>query len=321
MIGKPRRLVLVGSVIGDAMVRVPHIPDRGGDVMGTSSTARSGGGFVAMSAAARLGLPAALAGRLGTGPIATLITNRLRAEGMEILLPAVEGEQGLAFGMVEPDGERTFVTAPGVESGLTRAELDAVRVGPQDAIVVSGYDLLYPVAGPAIMSWVQELPPQTLLFFDPGPLVAEIPEELLDVTFARADVVGLNRREVGLLTGFGPDAERQAEDWLFQELKRPDVMVLIRDGAAGCRLCRRGAEEVRFPSPAVEVVDTTGAGDVHTGAFLAELARGADAVEAARVATIAAGMSVREAVSAGGPTREALDSFMASPAGQQVVGA
>ena len=281
--------------------------------MGTALRAQSGGGFVVMSAASRLGLPAAVAGRLGTGPIATMIANRLRNEGLEILLPLVEGEQGLAFGMVEPDGERTFVTAPGVESELTRAELDSVRVGPDDAIVVSGYDLLYPSAGPAIMSWVQELPAEALLFFDPGPLVAEIPEKLLDLAFARADVLGLNRREVSLLTGIGPDGgEQRAKDWIFGELKQEDVVVLVREGEAGSRLCRRGGVVVEFPAPAGEVVDTTGAGDVHTGAFLAELARGADVVEAARVATIAASMSVREPVSAGGPTRAALDAFMAA---------
>ena len=313
MIGRPRRLVLVGSIVGDAMVRVPNIPDRGGDVMGTSARAQSGGGFVVMSAASRLGLPAAVAGRLGTGPIATMIANRLRNEGMDLLLPFVEGEQGFAFGMVEPDGERTFVTAPGVESGLTRAELDSVAVGPEDAIVVSGYDLLYAAAGPAIMSWVADLPPEALFFFDPGPLVAEIPEQLLDLAFHRADVLALNRREIALLTGFGPEAaDQQAKDWIFEELQQPDVVVLVREGAVGSRVCRRGADVVEFAAPAVEVVDTTGAGDVHTGAFLAELARGADVVEAARVATIAASMSVREPVSAGGPTREALDAFLAT---------
>ena len=73
MIGKPRRLVLVGSIVGDAMVRVPNIPDRGGDVMGTSARAQSGGGFVVMSAASRLGLPAAVAGRLGQGRFGVLV--------------------------------------------------------------------------------------------------------------------------------------------------------------------------------------------------------------------------------------------------------
>ncbi len=42
------------------------------------------------------------------------------------------------------------------------------------------------------------------------------------------------------------------------------------------------------PAVPVDAVDTTGAGDVHTGAFLAGLLRGASAVEAARRANAVA---------------------------------
>ena len=62
------------------------------------------------------------------------------------------------------------------------------------------------------------------------------------------------------------------------------------------------------------MVDTTGAGDAHTGAFLAELARGADPQEATRVANVAAALSIRTMVSAGGPTRAELDAALADAA-------
>ena len=49
-----------------------------------------------------------------------------------------------------------------------------------------------------------------------------------------------------------------------------------------------GAEPVVVPAVPVNAVDPTGAGDVHTGAFLAALLRGAAAVEAARGANAVA---------------------------------
>jgi sugar/nucleoside kinase (ribokinase family) len=49
-----------------------------------------------------------------------------------------------------------------------------------------------------------------------------------------------------------------------------------------------GAEPVVVPAVPVDAVDTTGAGDVHTGVFLAGLLRGASAPEAARRANAVA---------------------------------
>jgi sugar/nucleoside kinase (ribokinase family) len=42
----------------------------------------------------------------------------------------------------------------------------------------------------------------------------------------------------------------------------------------------------------VEVMDTNGAGDIHDGVFLSELARGTETAEAARRANAAAAMSI-----------------------------
>lgn len=311
MIYAPRRLVLVGSVIADVMLRVPHLPRRGGDVMASAQLAQAGGGFNIMMSAHRLGLPAALAGRLGTGPIASLIRARFEREELEILVPPVEGDQGFTTGMIEPDGERTFVTCPGVESGLTRAELDAVEIRPDDVVVLSGYDLLYPVSGPDIVAWVQAQSPELMVVFDPGPLVADIPDTLLDVIISRADVIGLTGTEASLIAGV-PDGplNSQVRDQVFDALGCRSV-ILMRDGEAGVRLVRYQQETVRFPALPVEVVDTTGAGDTHTGAFLAELARGLDIEAAARSATIAASLSVQHAVSASAPTREESDAALA----------
>lgn len=101
---------------------------------------------------------------------------------------------------------------------------------------------------------------------------------------------------------------------LLAEL-RHDAVVLIRDGEHGTMLVRPGQSLVRVPALAVpEVVDTTGAGDTHTGAFLAELARGADLEEATRVANVAAALSIQVFASAGGPTRAALDAALLAAA-------
>jgi len=62
----------------------------------------------------------------------------------------------------------------------------------------------------------------------------------------------------------------------------------------------------------VGVVDTSGAGDAHSGAFIAALAAGAADAAAARRANAAAAFSVTRRGPATAPTREELAQFLAT---------
>jgi 2-dehydro-3-deoxygluconokinase len=54
-----------------------------------------------------------------------------------------------------------------------------------------------------------------------------------------------------------------------------------------------GSALTRLPALRVTPVDATGAGDCFAGALLAELARGATLVDAARIANVAAALSTQ----------------------------
>ena len=63
------------------------------------------------------------------------------------------------------------------------------------------------------------------------------------------------------------------------------------------------------PAPVVTAVDTTGAGDAHSGVFLASLAAGLTVGDAARRANAAAALTVTRSGAAVSPTRVELDRF------------
>jgi ribokinase len=85
--------------------------------------------------------------------------------------------------------------------------------------------------------------------------------------------------------------------------------VVITLGAEGAEV-RADGESTRVPGRAVEVVDTTGAGDTFCGALAARLDDGAPLVAATRFATAAAALSVRRAGAVPAiPTREEIDHF------------
>jgi sugar/nucleoside kinase (ribokinase family) len=325
------RLLLAGEAIVDLVMRVPGLPPRGGDLVATGSSVHVGGGFNVMAAAARQGMPVAYAGGHGTGPWGDLVRAALAAEGIEVLRPPDPGlDTGFDMVLVEPDGERTFVTSLGAETHP--GGWDAIGVSPGEAVYVSGYGLVpapgtgaaRPLAGPpdgGLGRWAAGLPAGVLVFADPGPLVADIPAATLDAVLARCDWWSCNRREAALLTG--ADDPEAAALQLLGRTRTADGGVLVRLGGNGCLLAT-AAGLTLIPAPSVDVVDTTGAGDAHAGVFLAGLAAGLDPPAAAGRANAAAALAVAAAGPATAPSRSELDAFLGAglrrPGGDHLLG-
>ena len=310
------RLVFAGEAIVDLLMRVPALPERGGDMLAESASVEVGGGFNIMAAAVRQGLPVVYAGGHGTGPWGDRVRAALAAEGIRLLrTPDPDRDTGFDVGLVEANGERTFVTTLGAESLREPGAWDLVRLRPGDAVYVSGYGLVPAGSGPVLGAWAASLPPGVLLFADPGPLVADIPAAVLDAVLARCDWWSCNRREAALLTGSDDPAE--AARRLIRRASRADV--IVRSGADGCMLAVRvpgsgtgySLSLGHVAAPAVTAVDTTGAGDAHSGVFLAGLAAGLTTGEAARRANAAAALTVTRSGAATSPTRAELDRFLA----------
>jgi len=312
-----RRLVFAGEAIVDLLMWVPTLPERGGDMLAGSAAIEVGGGFNIMAAAIRQGLPVVYAGGHGTGPWGDKVRAALAGEGIGVLrAPDPGADTGYDVALVEASGERTFVTALGAESLREPGAWDLVRVQPGDAVYVSGYGLVPPDSGRVLGAWAASLPPGVLLFADPGPLAADIPAAVLDPVLARCDWWSCNQREAALLVGRGDPAE--AARRLARRTGQDGV--IVRAGPDGCVLATRAPGPARehglslsqIPAPAVTVVDTTGAGDAHSGVFLAGLAAGLTAGDAARRANAAAALTVTRAGAATSPTRAELDSFLGS---------
>jgi sugar/nucleoside kinase (ribokinase family) len=348
-VNKPlTRLVFAGEAIVDLLMWIPALPERGGDMLAASSSIQVGGGFNIMAAAARQDLPVVYAGGHGTGPWGDRVRAALAAEGITILRPPDPGaDTGFDVALVETGGERTFVTSLGAETLREPGAWDPVLVQAGDAVYVSGYGLVAPKSGAVLGAWAAVLPAEALLFVDPGPLVADIPSSVLGPVLSRCDWWSCNQREAALLAGVSDPVE--ATRLLAGRTGR--VGVIVRTGRSGCVLAVRtpglgavspgavspgavspgavspgavspggvgsGAaspdiELSLIPSPAVVAVDTTGAGDAHSGVFLAGLAAALSPGAAARRANAAAALAVTRAGPAMSPTRAELDAFLAA---------
>jgi sugar/nucleoside kinase (ribokinase family) len=269
----------------------------------------AGGGFNVMSAAARHGLPVRYAGGHGTGPWGDLIRSALAAEGIALARTAdPDRDTGFDIALVEPDAERTFVTHLGAETVRGPGGWDDVPAGPGDAVYVSGYGLAAPGSGSVLGVWAAALPFGALLFFDPGPLAAQVPAAVLGPVLGRCDWLSCNEREAAVLAG---GVRSDAGEMARRLLGRVGGDVIVRVGAAGCFVGLRSAGTVeRVPTPAVAAVDTTGAGDAHAGVFLACLADGLSPAAAAARANAAAAYAVTRHGPATAPTSAELDAWV-----------
>ncbi|WP_112249027.1 PfkB family carbohydrate kinase [Kribbella monticola] len=305
------RLVHLGNVVVDLVLTVGDLPVRGGDVIATSTTASPGGGFNVMAAASRLGLTTLYGGPLGTGPFGDRARAALLAEGIDWLLPARRDlDTGFVVTLVDSSGERTFVTSPGAEATLRSTDL--LQPGLDDLVYLSGYSLLHDANRDALIPWLATIPAGVHVFFDPGPLVADIPSTALEPVLARADWLSCNRAEAQAMTGLN-DSTDAAKELMARGGSRSEAGgsggVLVRVGAEGCLLGVQG-EVVSVAGFAVAAVDLNGAGDAHSGAFLAGIAEGKEPAGAARWANAAAALAVTRRGPATGPSRAELEGFL-----------
>ncbi|MGW1208189.1 PfkB family carbohydrate kinase [Streptomyces sp. NPDC002499] len=304
------RLVLAGNVLADLVIEVPALPERGGDVLGTRTETTAGGGFNTLAAAARLGTQAVFAGLHGTGPYGDLVRTALAAEGIATLLPVrTDRDTGFTVALVDDGGERTFVTSFGVETDLTPADTRTIAGGLSDGdlLQLSGYALVLPGTGPLLAGLTAGLPADVTLCLDPGPLVADIPDEVLAPVLARTDWLSVNAREARLMSGLPEPGA--AADALRGRLS-PGAGVLVRADKDGCWLAASDGPPVHVPGFPVDAVDSNGAGDAHVGAFLALLGQGHDPLTAARGANAVAAFAVTRRGPATAPNRAELSEFL-----------
>lgn len=295
----------------DVTVWVDRWPDRGGDVRARDGKALVGGAFNVIAAARRLGLKTVYGGLIGQGVFADRVREALREVDVPALLdppPHGRGDTGFDIAVVEADGERTFVTAPGAEACLEPGDLARIRFQAGDCVYLSGYDLTYPGSGPTLETLGLALPPDARLVLDPGPLAAEIPARRLNAIFNRLSLLTLNRREGTLLT-----QESDPEKVLSALWRRlpPTCSVVLRLGPEGALVGGHADPLRRVPARPVTALDTTGAGDIHTAVLLARLAEGQTLQDATHDANVAASWAVERPGPSQGPSREVLEQLLA----------
>ncbi len=163
---------------------------------------------------------------------------------------------GVALITVDPSGDNSIVVSPGANARLTPQDIRAAGGLLAAARVVSS-QLEIPLE--TVAEVVRGLRPGARFVLNPSP-PAPLPAEVL----AACDPLVVNEHEAREI--LGDDAGDGPEEWARGLLALGPRSVVITLGAAGA-LTADGSDVVRVPSPKVDAVDTTGAGDAFTAAL------------------------------------------------------
>lgn len=242
------RIVVVGSVNLDLVVRVDHLPAPG-ETVGGASFARVPGGKGANQAVAcaRLGADVTMIAAVGRDALAGEALAGLREAGAALVLYQRDEPTGVALIQVDRDGETTIAVAPGANGAL-----GAVELPPHDAVLCQ-----LEVPDEAVLSAWEECAGLFCLNAAPARPIG-----------VDADLTVVNRHEL-------------------EALVRRDGLVALTLGAEGAVLLEDGEEVARAVPPRVDPVDGTAAGDAFTACLLVSLLEGRDRDEALRRACAA----------------------------------
>lgn len=235
----------IGDLILDVVV-LPKAPlARDGD---TPATIRLTGGGQAANVAvwsSLLGASSRLICARGSDQAGQIAAAGLERAGVEICGPVFHGAGGIVVSTRELDGARTMASDPGVAGGLDASAIDPAWVSEADVLHVSGYCLLREIQAKAAITAARSARRVTL------DLASANDIELFGVERFTALV-----RELGPDLVFANEAERAVV---------PDLEAnwVIKLGARGAIF-----PEGEFPAGAVDVVDTTGAGDALAAGYL-----------------------------------------------------
>ncbi|WP_371633948.1 ribokinase [Streptomyces sp. NBC_01259] len=291
-------LLVVGSANADLVVGVDRRPAAGETVLGSDLAVHPGGkGANQAVAAARLGARTALLARVGDDAHGRLLLESQRSAGVDTTGVLVGGAPtGVALITVDPTGDNSIVVSPGANARLTPADIRAAASLLSAARVVS-VQLEIPLE--TVVETARVLPAGTRLVLNPSP-PAPLPAEVL----AACDPLVVNEHEARSI--LGQDAGTTPESWARALTALGPRSVVITLGAGGALAAdTRTGECVRVPSPEVDAVDTTGAGDAFTAALAWRLGLGEELPVATALAVrVGAAAVTRQGAQASFPTEE-----------------
>lgn len=280
-------ITVIGSANTDMVVRTPHIPRPGETVMGGDFMMCPGGkGANQAVTVARLGGRVYFVAKLGKDLFGQESKKAYEKDGVLVNYVSFHEEQasGVALINVDDNGENSIVVAPGANSFLGSEDIARAAdciIGSEILLMQLEIPLATVVEAAALANKHHKK-----LILNPAP-ACDLPDSVLTGLY----LITPNNTEVEMLTGIKVSDEAGCLAAANQLKKRGVKNVIITLGDEGAYV---NTDEFTgmIKAEKVNVVDTTGAGDIFNGSLALALSQGRGMEDAVRFATQVAGISV-----------------------------
>jgi sulfofructose kinase len=290
-----------GAVTVDDLVYVDRYPYPDMKVV-VLDQQRQGGGLVgtALVAASRLGARTAYAGILGDDDLSHYTLDELMREGVDCspVLHRPEARPIHSIIIVDPTGQRSILPSFVGVQWRSRAEIPEALIASSRVLFVDHH---------AVEGSLRAI---EIAHAHSIPVVADIERE------SEPGVLQMLSTVDHLIVGIGFAHQRTGLSdpaQAAQALSEGRACAVVTAGEQGCWYVTREQPDHATHQPAfrVEVVDTTGCGDVFHGAYAAMLAQGEPIDQIIQIATATAAMkATRPGGRAGIPNRTAVTRFI-----------
>lgn len=277
-------VLVVGAVMVDVVCRVDRLPVSGEGVVVQSSRITVGGcAFNSAHVIHQLGAACTLFAPVGEGIYAEFVARALADHKLSSPIRVHGCDNGLCTCFVEPSGQRTMITTPGVERHFQYSWFDNIAGLPFSHAIINGYEV-EGAGGNDIITFFENHP-DIRLYYAPGPRIMGVGEQKTSRINALHPVWHLNDQEACAYTGCS-----SVEDAGWAVSKRTENTVIITTGSQGAHIfdAQNALHDIAFAQP-LQVVDTIGAGDAHLGACIAARSKGYSWPDALRIANTLAG--------------------------------
>lgn len=232
-----------------------------------SSMAPGGSAANTIHGLATLGIESGFISYIGKDEIGRFFEESMNSVGVKPLLSHSNTASGTARTIISADGERTFATNLGASLELNESVITSELFKDWDYCYLEGYLIANKPVFKKAITTAKECRCKIVLDLASFNVV-EDNREFLNELLPQIDIVFANEEEAKALT------QMSAEESLHYIADKVDIAI-VKVGKKGS-LIKRGEEVVTIGCNKVDVVDTTGAGDMYAAGFLYGLINGYD---------------------------------------------
>lgn len=260
-------ILVVGSLNTDLVARAPRFPRPGETISGEDLQVIPGGkGANQAVAAARLGAKVSMLGRVGRDNFGDFLLDNLRSNHVDAtLIQRDDASTGAAIIVVDANGQNSIVLSAGANGRVTPPDIDSISFSDPSTRSGRRFDLLLlqlEIPTPTVLRAARLAKENGLrVLLNPAP-AKELPDELI----ALADFIIPNETELSLLTGSPVNDIPSAEIAAQRLLQRGAQTVIVTLGDKGALVMNKETS-THVKAFAVDVIDTTAAGDAFVGGF------------------------------------------------------